>query len=378
MLKKNLMFFLIVGLILSGCQGFPFQASPAAILVTAENTAEAPSADQPIQTEPAIAEPIATHQPSPTPIPDYEVIQMDRLEDLQVVATATVEAPVSILWSTDSSRLGILSTNGFSVFSGENAALLKSIVLAAPYSLMDASIEREIIAVTTDQLSIEFRSMDTGEVLSTLKPDEMFLSGTFRPDGFSFLLSSAYSITAEEWDVETNQMMSKVEGFETAAPVYNARYNDKGSSIIWTARGTVQVYDAKTGELGAVMGHEDFVNSSDLAPNGRMLAAATVGTIDGDFKPIVRIWDAFGGQILANLPTGESIASHVRFSPDGSLLVVSSGTTVSIWQVQTQANVWQAASQGGNMRDAKISPDGKTLAIIAENGTLQFMRILKK
>jgi WD40 repeat protein len=243
---------------------------------------------------------------------------------------------------------------------------------------MDASIEREIIAVTTDQQSVEFRSMDTGEVLSTLKPDEMFLSGTFRPDGFGFLLSSAYSIAAEEWDIETNQLITKLEGFETAAPVYNARYNDQGTSIIWTARGTVQVYDVKMAEMGAVLGHEDFVNSSDLAPNGRMLAAATLGTVNGEFKPIVRLWDAFGGQVLADLPNGEAVASHVRFSPDGTLLVISSGTQASIWQVQSQTNIWQVASQGGTMRDAKISPDGKTLAIIAENGTLQFMRILKR
>ena len=377
MLKKNLLFFLAGIFLLSACQGLLSQSTPVPEIAPAESAAPALSSEEPVQTESPIIDQTATSIPSATAIPEYAIMQADRLNDLQVIATAAMDAPVSLSWSADASRLGVISVNGFSVFSADNAALLKSIVLSEPYYLMDASIERELIAVTTDQQSVEFRSMNTGEVISTLKPDELFLNGSFRPDGFGFLLSSAYSISAQEWDIETNQMTNQIEGFETAAPVYSARYNDQGSSIIWTARGTVQIYDIQTGQMGAVLGHEDFVNSSDLAPNGRLLAAATLGTIDGDFKPIVRLWDAFGGQILADMQTGESVASHVNFSPDGTLLVICSGPEVSIWQVETHTRLWQYTSQGGLMRDAKISPDGKTLAMVDESGTLQLLRINK-
>jgi WD40 repeat protein len=376
MLHKNFM-ILLLAIFLSSCQGSPSQVVSPTVPSSAEQTTEALLLGQPTLTELPQLEPSATSQPSPTAIPEYDEISLENLEDLMVAASAESESPVTIHWSKDSERVGVVGVNSFSIYSAAQGALLKSIVLAEPYYLMDASIEREMVAVTTDQQAVEFRSMDTGEVLSTLKPEEMFLNGQFRPDGYGFLLSSAYTIAAQEWDIETNQLFNQIEGFQTAAPVYAARYSDQGSSIIWVARGTVQVYDLQAGQFGAVMGHEDFVNSSDLAPNGRILAAATLGTVEGEFMPIVRLWDAFGGQILKDIPTGESIASRVHFSPDGSLLIVAAGTEVNIWQVETYAKVWQYTLSGGLIRDARISPDGKALAVVDEHGTLQLLRILK-
>ena len=359
---------------LSGCQMFSMVPAPQSTeiphVVEEVTDIPTPEGDEPTM----VAE--ATIQPSATPLPVFAELSTQNIASIQVAAQATVENPNEIIWSLDSSRVAVLSTDGFSIFSAESGALLKSIVLGAPYRLLDASIEREWIAVTTDQETVEFRSMDTGEVVSTLDPQDMFQTGQFSPDGYNFLLTSSYDIAASVWDIETGQLVKTVDGFHTAAPAYIARYDKTGKSLVWTARGTVQVYDMELAEFGAVLGHEDFVNSTALAANGRLLAATTAGTIDGDIVPIIRLWDAFGGQILADIPTGESIGISVDFSSDGSMLALAGRTDMTIWQVQDQLVLLKTASTGGVIWDLKFSPDGKAFALVDESGSLKIMRVI--
>lgn len=374
MLKKFSIALLVLPLLLSACQVLPASSqatqTPYVIVETETN--------QPVNdTETPTVADTPTVQPSATVPPDYPVITPDLLNRLQVVTTATAKSPVSISWSADSKKIGVMSVDGFSIYSAENGALLKSITLSDPYRLLDASISREEVAVTTDQLTVEFRSMDTGDVVTSLKTDEMFLSGSFSPDGFEFLTTSSYSIAAQIWDIETGQLVKTVQGFQTAAPVYNARFNDQGNSLIWTARATVQVYDLQSDQFGAIMGHEEFVSSSDLAPNGRMLAAAAAGTVNGQYTPIIRLWDAFGGQILGDLQNGDNIANHVHFSPDGSMLLVAEKTDTSIWSVQDQVSIWKLPSQGSSIKDARFSPDSKAIALVDDSGSLQVLRAVQ-
>jgi WD40 repeat protein len=361
---------------LTGCQMFSMVPAPATTDVphVVEAGIETPTTEvvQPTA-EVTTAE---TSQPTATPLPVFAELSSQNIASIQLAAQATVENPNNIVWSQDSSKVAVLSTDGFSIFNAESGALLKSIVLGDPYRLLDASIAREWIAVTTDQETVEFRSMDTGEVMSTLDPDDMFQTGQFSPDGYNFLITSSYDIAAKEWDIETGQLVKTVDGFQTAAPAYNARYDKTGKSLIWTARATVQVYDLELGEFGAILGHEDFVNATALAPNRRLLAATTAGTIDGEIVPIIRLWDAFGGQILADIPTGESIGLCIDFSADGNMVALGGRTDLTVWQVQDQLVLLKTASSGGAIRDIKFSPDGKALAIVDESGSLRIMRFI--
>jgi WD40 repeat protein len=374
MVKKVLPILILFVMLLNACQNLPLvqegTSTPFVVEIPQTPTTSETTIAPEIESSPTIS-------PTATTIPEYDMLSPEILARLQVVVTMKTESPVSMTWSADSKKLGVLSVNGFSIFSAENGALLKSIVLSDPYRLLDASISRELVAVTTDQQSVEFRSMDTGDVVSTLTPDELFLSGSFHPDGYEFLLTSGYDIAAEIWDIEANQLVNTIDGFETAAPVYNARFNDQANSLIWTARGTVQVYDLQTGEFGAVMGHEDFVSSSDLAPNGKMLAAASLGTVDGNFRPIVRLWDAYGGQILGDIPNGDMVANAVHFSPDGTMLLFADSSGVSIWLVQGQNQLWQLPAQGSPIRDARFSPDNKAIALVDDDGNLQILRAVQ-
>ena len=367
-------YIIALTVLLAGCQMFSMVPAPQATDMPHMIEEEAATATPEIVE--TIAEATETLRPTATSVPEFAELSTRNIMAMQAAVQSSVENPNEIVWSQDSSRVAVLSTDGFSIFSAESGALLKSIVLGAPYRLLDASIAKEWIAVTTDQEIVEFRSMDTGEIVTTLNPDDMFQTGQFSPDGYTFLLTSSYNIAASEWDIETGQMVNEVTGFTTAAPVYSARYDKTGTSLIWKARASVQVYDLDTGEFGQLLGHEDFVNASALAPNGRLLAATTAGTIDGDVIPIVRLWDAYGGQILADIPTGESIGLCVDFSADGSMVVMGGRTDLTVWQVQDQLVLLKNASSGGAIWDVKFSPDGKALAIVDESGTLRIMRVI--
>ena len=372
--KLRHIYIIALTFLLAGCQMFSMAPEPQS--TDSPHVVEEEIASATPEIVETVIEATETLRPTATPIPEYAELSTRNIMALQVAAESSVENPYHIVWSQDSSRVAVLSTDGFSIFSAESGALLKSIVLGDPYRLLDASIAKEWVAVTTDQESVEFRSMDTGEVVSTLDPEDMFQTGQFSPDGYTFLLTSSYDIAAREWDIETAQMVNEVTGFTTAAPVYNARYDKSGTSLIWTARASVQVYDMNTGEFGQILGHEDFVNATALAPNGRLLAATTAGTIDGDVVPIVRLWDAYGGQILADIPTGESIGLSVDFSADGSMVVMGGRSDLTVWQVQDQLVLLKSSSSGGVIWDVKFSPDGKALAIVDESGALKIMRVI--
>jgi WD40 repeat protein len=360
--------------LLAGCQMFSIAPAPQA---TAEpNVVEEVQATETPQVVEPEADATETLRPTATPIPVFVELSTRNIASMQVAAQASAANPVKIIWSEDSSKVAVLSTDGFSIFAADTGALLKSIVLGQPYRLLDASIATEQIAVTTDQQTVEFRSMDTGEIVNTLDPGEMFQSGQYAPDGYTFLLTSSYDIAASEWDIETGQLLRTITGFETAAPAYNASYDKTASSLIWTARASVRVYDLVLGEFGAVLGHEDFVSATALAHNGRLLAAATAGTVDGDIIPIVRLWDSFGGQIIADIPTGESIGINLDFSADGTMLAMAGRTDLTVWQVVDQLVLLKSASSGGVIWDVKFSPDGKGLAIVDESGTLKIMRVI--
>lgn len=198
------------------------------------------------------------------------------------------------------------------------------------------------------------------------------MNATFSPDGRTLAMSME-DLTVSLWDVASGQMLKTLSGFETAAPVYNVWFAPDGQHLIWISRAKVQIMDMATGRLGVEFRHEDFVMSVALSPDGQTLATAAAGTLNGQYTPFVKLWDAASGAEIATLTREQSISS-IQFSADGRMLAGASGKDMIVWDVARRSELatWEAHTD--SIGAVTFSPDGSKLASASADGTVKLWR----
>ena len=162
------------------------------------------------------------------------------------------------------------------------------------------------------------------------------------------------------WNTSDGKKMTTLEGFETAAPVYDAQSSADGRTLIWHARGTIQLQDIASGKMGHTFSHEDFVSAFALSTDGKILATAAAGTVDGNFTPLIYVWEAKNGSKLDSFVNSDPFTS-LSFSPDGKLLASASGNKVIIWEVGSHNKAAEFEAHKDNISNLAFAPDGKTL-----------------
>lgn len=190
--------------------------------------------------------------------------------------------------------------------------------------------------VTGGQKVAEF---DAGAAARSLAGDlvgdapQAVTSITFSPDGSMLAVQPADGVLLL-WEVTgaTEPRIFTAVGIVAgpwAVPVVAPDWGKFG----WWSRGTVHLVDMDSGAVGFRFSHEDFINSVAWSPDGRILAAATAGTIDGEYRPFVALWDATDGAELGTLADPNLPYQLVTFSPDGTQLVT--------WAPEGQVVVWE-------------------------------------
>jgi WD40 repeat protein len=161
---------------------------------------------------------------------------------------------------------------------------------------------------------------------------------SFSPDGQRLAGADPENFTIHIWNKTSGDQVSELSWTEHASPaLYGAFFSPDWKSVAWVARGTVQLMDVASGDLGPTLQHEDFVNA-DVAwsPDGTLLASASAATIEGEYRPVVVVWDTQSGEKVQTLPQEQPVIS-VAFSPNGrELASLSFGGQLQIWAVPTQ------------------------------------------
>ncbi|KAG8998505.1 hypothetical protein FRB90_012292 [Tulasnella sp. 427] len=152
--------------------------------------------------------------------------------------------------------------------------------------------------------------------------------------------------------------------------IETVRWSSDGKRIaVGTESGTVQLYDAQSGNLigQPLEGHDGWVNSVCFSLDGKLLAS-------GSRDQTIRLW---------NPPTGEAIGqpleghdggvNSVCFSPDGKLLASgSSDKTIRLWNPQTAEAIGQPLEgHDSSVNLVCFSPDGKLLASGSSDRTIR-------
>ena len=141
--------------------------------------------------------------------------------------------------------------------------------------------------------------------------------------------------------------------------------------------GTIRLWNTKNGELLKTLNmpkpfrpHTKTVKSLAFCSNGRILASGGAG--------LMQLWDVERGKLLKPQPWGFfnflGGPYSARFSPDGSILAMSSDlNNISLWDITTDEHLktlLHTDMPNANVTSFAFSPDGCTLASGSQDGTV--------
>ncbi|MEU0428433.1 helix-turn-helix domain-containing protein [Streptomyces canus] len=183
------------------------------------------------------------------------------------------------------------------------------------------------LAVVGRQGAVHLLNLSTGARHTTVKPGNGILvrKVAFTPDGRTL---AAVDIEADGdqvrlFDAATGRSQRTV---KLNTPFLSAfAFSPDGGTLatVSGSRGSVSMWDVRTGRLQDSFRVEGDVASLAFSPDARTLAASSARG--------VQLWDLATGQTRLTLPTRSPEA--VAFSPDGRTLAIGTDGSVGLWSV---------------------------------------------
>lgn len=347
----------------------------------------------PIPSEAPITSTLPNITPSQAPSPTVLVTEVVTLpiianntQYLQLSQRAAVSNIQDIVWSQDSSTLTLITQNAD---SGSNQVFSVSILDAKDLSTraVFSSVGNRISAVASDGHTAAVIDKDMrafsivdaasgGTTLGSKVTDFLINNITFSPDLRYIAVTKQESWEVVLYDFNSLQEVRVLTGFETAAPVFDARFDHSPQWIAWLARGTLQLQEVETGRLSGIFSHEDFVTAYAIAPQGTILASCAARMVGGEMLPAITLWDTTTSMALQMLVMNESVY-NVQFSPDEKLLVAAVGSDLQLWDPTSGMLLNTLSGHSDIILQLAISPDQHTIATSGLDNQLFLWQIIE-
>jgi WD40 repeat protein len=214
-------------------------------------------------------------------------------------------------WATDGTSLAIATQNSDAAGTQLYGITVLAIPDFTPLDIYSTQAERvsdiaadgnkaAMVSLDMTTLSLIDLSADNS-VLLTITPDYFIGNATFSPDSTMVAVSKMDVWEVVLYSTADGTEIRTLTGFETASPVYQAGFKESSQWMVWLARGTLQLQEIESGNLGPQMSHEDFVMAYALTNDGTIVASAASKTVNEVPVPAIILWDATQG--MENLGT---------------------------------------------------------------------------
>ncbi len=345
----------------------------------------------PTQAPPTVVVPSQTLPPAPSPtVLVTEVvtapIKSNNAQNLVLSQRAAVRNIQDIVWAQDGITLSVSTQNsdsdgnqvfGVSVLSADDlttrsmsTSVGNRIAAVAPDGHTAAIIDKDLKA---------FSLVDTGMSGTTLGSkitDYTIGNVSFSPDLRYVAVTKQESWEVVLYDFTTLEEVRVLSGFETAAPVFDARFDFSPQWIVWLARGTLQLQEVETGRMNGAFYHEDFVSGYTLSPDGMILASSAAKTVNGAFAPAITLWDTTSSSEIKTLVMNEPVYA-LQFSPDEKLLAVATGKDLQIWDAAGGNLLTTLSGHSDIILQIAFSPDQHTIATAGLDNQLYLWQIIE-
>jgi WD40 repeat protein len=267
-----------------------------------------------------------------TQIAPYERFPLVPIEGLRT----SYNYPAKLTVSDDGEKMAWIDADNI-VYLGDikhDSEVVELIERVSPITSLAFSPSGNELAIATIDGSVAMWNTVGSEMIVTWQYPSWYSNLSYSPDGNVLAGLDAQNYSINFIDVKNGEIQRVLEWTEGASPVLNGVYfSPDWDTIAWVARGTVQLMDRSSGDLGPVFHHEDAVNSVSWSPDSTLFASASAGTVAGVFSPVVYLWETDKGGKVNEL-VQPAIVIQIVFSPNGTEIgVLNYEDVLSFWAV---------------------------------------------
>lgn len=353
---------LVVFSVLRGCQGPELEEvaeltstatspPPTTTTISSPESTSSPPTATPLLETPTVSTPLPTRTPRPTAT--------------QPLPTAT---PIPLI---DESLLG--NTLPMSeVIARENAASLTEFARLGRGRPQQASWSTDsgsVYLATT--AGVYVLDVETGDNAKVIQSDTLLSAVAINETG-DLLATGDWEGTIQVWDAETGQLIHRIPTSDGLVRELAFNPNSNLLASIGSFWGIpIRIIDAESGRaVRNLSGHPEGIWDIEFNSGGNRLVSAGE---DGS----ARVWDITTGGMIGSFANdsaeGSNIASNVAFHPDGQYIAVAEGGpegTVTLWDIQSKELI-DTNPFSGYVTSLSFEPSGETLAVAVEE-TVQF------
>jgi len=372
--KRLLTSIILIFLFLSSCS-----KSQQEIETIQQPSATDASYPSPITTElPTIGYPIGKQEPTleitPTePITSETTIPATNSLNLEMVNQFTLDQASRVKWCSDQTCLLVIGYDYFKVLSYPDFSEVFSFKPGENETFIDASLDGKTYAYSVNNQDLIIKNWESSSE-KIIPTNTFFMGGEFSPDGSLIMLTSMDEWKAPIYNVDSGELVTTLTGFETAAPVYSVRFGLNNDFAAWISRATVQVSEIATNKIFPAIFHQDFILGFDINKEGSLLATSAAEAVGNEFLPTTFIYEIQTGQLIHKFTTEKAVYG-MNFSPDGRILAISLGNSISFYDLNSGLITNQFISENEAISQILFSPDG-TLLLSSDQGiNLKFFKL---